>query len=302
MLSLQEHRDLQIFEEMKYLEEKLILMNNGKKFGQIVFMAGGAGSGKGFAISNFIEGEKFKIRGVDEWKKTLMKIADLKNKHKEIQGLNLRKGSDVFKLHMFVKKLGVNDKTMNNLLLDLRQDRLPNILFDITAKSPKDIANKIPALLNAGYEPRNIHLVWVLTNYSVAVKNNADRARVVPDDILLQTHEGAAKTMWTIIDGGKMPLGVDGRFDVILNNRENTVFFTGDVEVKGKKKVLGGTTDFGKARKDAQGRVVVKSFLSLNIKKEGQKMKSKDSLRKELHSWVATNVPKTAFTSREMDI
>ena len=53
----------------QYLEEKLIMYNQGKRYGQIVFLAGGAGSGKGFAIKNFMEGEKFKIRDVDEWKK-----------------------------------------------------------------------------------------------------------------------------------------------------------------------------------------------------------------------------------------
>ena len=50
----------------QYLEEKLILYQQGKRYGQIVFLAGGAGSGKGFAIKNFMEGEKFKIREVDE--------------------------------------------------------------------------------------------------------------------------------------------------------------------------------------------------------------------------------------------
>ena len=60
----------------KYLEEKLIMYNQGKRYGQIVFLAGGAGSGKGFAISNFMEKEKFKVRDVDEWKKAFMKIAD----------------------------------------------------------------------------------------------------------------------------------------------------------------------------------------------------------------------------------
>ena len=34
----------------QYLEEKLIMYNQGKRYGQIVFLAGGAGSGKGFAI------------------------------------------------------------------------------------------------------------------------------------------------------------------------------------------------------------------------------------------------------------
>ena len=48
--------------KFKQLEEKLILFNGGKNYGQVVFMAGGAGSGKGFAIKNFLEGNKFKIR------------------------------------------------------------------------------------------------------------------------------------------------------------------------------------------------------------------------------------------------
>ena len=44
-----------VFEEITedILNEKLITYGNRKPYGQIVFMAGGAGSGKGFAISNF---------------------------------------------------------------------------------------------------------------------------------------------------------------------------------------------------------------------------------------------------------
>ena len=64
----------------QYLEEKLILYNQGKRYGQIVFLAGGAGSGKGFAIRNFMEKEKFKVRDVDAWKTAFMKLADTTNK------------------------------------------------------------------------------------------------------------------------------------------------------------------------------------------------------------------------------
>ncbi len=77
-------------ESLEYLEEKLLLINNGKKYGQIVFLAGGAGSGKGFASTNFMEKEKFKVRDVDEWKTAFMKIGALKNKYPEIKGLNLK--------------------------------------------------------------------------------------------------------------------------------------------------------------------------------------------------------------------
>jgi len=83
----------------KYLEEKLILYNQGKRYGQVVFLAGGAGSGKGFAIRNFMEKEKFKVRDVDAWKTAFMTLADTTNKYPEIKGLNLKNSRDVLKLH-----------------------------------------------------------------------------------------------------------------------------------------------------------------------------------------------------------
>ena len=72
--------------EMQELAEKLLIIGKGKKYGQVVYLAGGAGSGKGFSIANFMEGEKFKNRDVDEWKKAFLKIAELKDKYPEIQG------------------------------------------------------------------------------------------------------------------------------------------------------------------------------------------------------------------------
>lgn len=82
---------------------------------------------------------------------------------------------------------------------------------------------------------------------SSVVKQNKKRDRVVPDDVLLLTHEGAAKTIWSILTGG-LPKGLNGRIDVILNNRENTVMF-----------------------KDSKGNEMegaVKGFLSLPVKKQ----------------------------------
>ena len=39
--------------EIADLIEKQIIIGKGKKYGQIVFMAGGSGSGKGFAMAGF---------------------------------------------------------------------------------------------------------------------------------------------------------------------------------------------------------------------------------------------------------
>lgn len=265
----------------QYLEEKLIMYNQGKKYGQIVFLAGGAGSGKGFAIKNFMEGEKFKIRDVDEWKKAFMKLSDTKKLYPEIQGLSLKDPKSVYKLHMFVKKKGIKDKTLDLLLSDANQSRLPNIMFDITMKDASDIGDVLPKLIEAGYNPKNIHLTWVLTNYAVAIVNNRNRERVVPEDIMLLSHEGAAKSMYDVIKG-KLPRGLNGAVRVILNNRENTIPYV-DPETK-------------KPMKTEQGDILVKDFTYLTFKKEGKSMGPESGVKKQLLGWISSNVPKTKLT------
>lgn len=282
ILEFKEYMTQKLFQQ---LDEKLIMYNQGKRYGQIVFLAGGAGSGKGFAIQNFMEGDKFKIRDVDEWKKAFQKIDELKGKYPEIRGLDLRKPKDVFKLHMFVKKSGIKENTLKAMLDDLvrsgaaSKGTLPNIIFDITLKDIGDITDVLPQLKAVGYQPKDIHVTWVLTNYHTAVQNNAGRSRVVPADILLKTHEGASKTMSEIIKG-KMPRGVDGAVNVILNNRENTIPW------KDKD---------GKPIKTSAGNIVVKDFTYINLKKEGKRFNREASVQKQLFDWIKDNVPDTAL-------
>ena len=265
----------------QYLEEKLILYQQGKKYGQIVFLAGGAGSGKGFAIKNFMEGEKFKIRDVDEWKKAFMKMADLQDKFPEIKGLNLKNPKDVYKMHMFVKKSGIKDKSLDLLLKDANSATLPNIMFDITMKDASDIGDVIPKLKEAGYDSNNIHLTWVLTNYAVAIVNNRNRERVVPEDIMLLSHEGAAKNMYNVVKG-KLPKGLNGGVRVVLNNRENTIPY---VDPETKKPV-----------KTKHGKLVIQDFTYLTFKREGKTIAPEADVKRELLSWISANVPKTKLT------
>lgn len=265
----------------QYLEEKLIMYGQGKRYGQIVFLAGGAGSGKGFAISNFMEKEKFKIRDVDEWKKGFLKLAQTRKQFSELKGLQLRNPKDVYKLHMFVKEKGIKDKSLDLLLRDSNTDRLPNIMFDITMKDASDIGDVLPKLIETGYNPKNIHLTWVLTNYAVAIVNNRNRERVVPEDIMLLSHEGAAKSMYDVIKG-KLPRGLNGAVRVILNNRENTIPYV-DPETK-------------KPMKTEQGDILVKDFTYLTFKKEGKSMGPESGVKKQLLGWISSNVPKTKLT------
>ena len=269
-------------EQVESLMEKLIVFNGGAKYGQIVFMSGGAGSGKGFAGSTFMESEKFKVRDVDEWKKAFLKISELKNKYPEIRGLNLKNSKDVFKLHQFVKDLSVNNKsfkegTLDLLLKDIRADRLPNIMFDITAKDLDDITEVLPVLQEAGYDAKNIHLAWILTDFKVSYAANLTRERVVPADIFLDTHRGASKTMQGILNRGSLPRGMDGRFVVVLNNRENTIFFKAGEKYKGKT-----------VPETARG---VKDFYYIEVKRAGKPFKPDADWKKELHAQIVQNVP-----------
>ena len=257
----------------------------GKRYGQIVFLAGGAGSGKGFAIDNFMEGEKFKVRDVDEWKKAFIKLADTKKLYPEIKGLKLKNPKDVYKIHKFVRDKGIKDTTLDLLLRDANTRHLPNILFDITMKDASDIGDIIPKLTEAGYAAKDIHLTWVLTNYAVAIVNNRNRTRVVPEDIMLLSHEGAATNMYDVVKG-KLPRGLNGGVRVILNNRDNTIAW---IDPDTKKPML-----------TKQGNIKVKDFTYLTFKKEGKTIGPEADVKRQLLGWIADNVPKTKLTKDMM--
>ena len=276
-----------LLEEYQQLDEKLIMFNNGARYGQIVFLAGGAGSGKGFALANFMENDKFKVRDVDEWKAALLKINDLKGKYPEIKGLDLRKPADVFKLHTFTKRLKIKENTLNSMLNDIvrsgsaKKGTLPNIVFDITLKELSDMTDVLKLIEGIGYKAKDIHVNWVLTKYEVAVRNNQERPRIVPDDILLKTHKGAAQTMSEIVKG-KLPRGVDGQVNVILNNRENTI----------PRLNKDGKVFVGKG-----GNIVVKDFTYLRLKKEGKPFSKEAVVQKQVFDWIKQNAPKDALST-----
>jgi hypothetical protein len=315
------------------LDEKLITFSNRAPYGQVVFMAGGAGSGKGFAIDNFIDAAGFKVRDVDEMKKALGKLDELgkvsvdswfkkygnklstkppknnpkgmtEREHIEefVLGKNLsisdiasdlKNPNNVASLHYIVDTMGLKDKWLINMLKGKsNKETLPNLLFDITAKKVASITEVIEPLLSAGYDPKNIHLIWVLTNYYTAVEANKDRDRVVPDDILLQTHEGAAKTMWEVLTQIK-PKGLEGRIDVILNNRDQTAFFVDD---KGKKIKV----EPSQQNKLKEAEPIVKGFKSLPIKKQGGGIVPENVWKDILKDWILKNVPKTISLTQDV--
>jgi hypothetical protein len=296
------------------LVEKQILYNNGAKYGQIVFLAGGAGSGKGFAVQHFMQGSEFKIRDVDELKIAFQKLdalgkfttQDLLDKYgdkiserdkdlikKELIDKNLKMGqldlktpTHVYILHVLVRATDVKNKTLDLMLAGAEKGQLPNLIFDSTFKEVEDMTSVLPKLFDAGYQPKDIHVSWVLTNYQIAIKNNKSRARVVPEDILLATHAGAAQTVYNLVTTA-MPPSVQGGIYVILNNPENTIFI---VDPKTNK-----------AYKDKKGNPVIKDFKYLTLKEPGKPAKKELDVKKQLLTWIKDNVPPGAVDTSELD-
>lgn len=313
-ISFYEYVDKRDFEARQSLLEKLIMYNQGKKYGQVVFLAGGAGSGKGFAIDNFMQGENFKIRDVDALKLAFQKLSrydkfttqQLLDKYgdklsdsdkalvkKEItdtgvklSGLNLRNPTHVYILHTLVRATGAKNKTLDLILNNAKEGKLPNILFDTTFADVDDMITYIPMLMRVGYQPKDMHVTWVLTNYEIAIKNNAMRARVVPEDILLKTHRGAAKTIVQLVKSG-FPKEINGGIYVVLNNPQNTMY------------IMDPKT--GKEYRDIRGRKVVGNFTYLTVKKPGQSITTDANIKKQLYAWIKDNVPSDALDTKDLD-
>lgn len=269
-----------LYEELqRYLEEKLLIIGKGAKYGQAVILAGGAGSGKSYAVSNFMQGEKFKVFNPDDIKDALLKMRDNVNnaakdalKHplpplsepmkktiQQIQGLNMLDPRDTGTMHKLVKDMkknaegktwdkdagkfisriykdmGIDQRKMvYTFFADRNRTALPNVMFDITLKDIGALHNDLKGelgvldfLKGAGYKPENIHIVWVLTDYRIAMQQNLTRGRVVSADILFQTHRGASGTMQDILFRNYGSLGINGDIAVILGGKNS-----GNVEYK----------------------------------------------------------------------
>lgn len=312
-LNFSEYVDLKDYKAHQLIE-KQILYNKGAKYGQIVFLAGGAGSGKGFAIQHFMQGSDFKVRDVDELKIAFQKLdalgkftikelvekygdkisekdkaiiqRELIDKNIGMSELNLKTPTHVYILHVLVRATGAKDKTLDLMLSGAEKGQLPNIIFDSTFKEVSDMTDVLPKLFKAGYEPKNIHVSWVLTNYQIAIKNNKSRSRVVPEDILLATHAGAAQTVYNLVTNG-MPPDVQGGVYIILNNPENTIFI---VDPKTNKPY-----------KDKKGNPVIKDFKYLTLKEPGKPANKELDVKKQLLTWIKDNVPPGAVDTSELD-
>ena len=275
-----------LFEEAETLLEKLITFG-GKaypKYGNIVLMAGGAGSGKGFVLSNLV-GMEGKVFDVDELKTLASKAPAIKRRVAQELGVdieklsqNLKDPENVGKLHDIMGDYLQIDKRKEQAfftsVLTAPADRKPNIIFDMTLKSLDKLEKIARDAASLGYDKKNVHIVWVVNDIEVAKQQNLKRARTVPTEILVNTHRGAANTMGDIINmGNKLKRYIDG--DIVF--AFNKVGVDANLSKSGK----GGS--------------YVKDANYFYVKRAGKAPTPVDKLEKEVLAKIKAYVPKDAF-------
>lgn len=278
-----------------FLNEKLIILGKTAypKFGTVVILAGGAASGKGFQINNLL-GVDGKILDVDAVKLMAMKSKVFAKRVKDetgydIANFDMKKPENVFKLHELMADVygvtkGVERALFSSILVS-DPNRKPNIIFDCTMKDMTKLESISRNVQELGYTKENIHLVWVVNDINVAMEQNSSRARVVPEEILIATHEGASLTMKKILDmGDKLKSYMDGDIWFSFNKAKvDATLVSSDLPDSAKaKKQFSGAKD--------KGSYVIKADY-IRIKKQGQPQLSSDKLSNVLVDKIKSYVP-----------
>lgn len=281
------------FDSSKMLAEKLITFG-GKaypKFGNILILGGGSGSGKGYQIKNLI-GLEGKTIDVDRLKELALKSPLMLAKYPELKNVNLKKPEDVFLVHNIVnKKEKLNTKMTTALKKSIftSTTQLPNLIFDTTLHEIDKLKEISEMALDLGYQKQNIHIVWVLNDIEVARQQNKERSRVVPDDILLQAHAGASKTFAEIIhDSETTRKYMDGDIWISFNVADKDV----GMEVPSNKR----PGEFGKWMKGSKtaGNYVNKADY-IKVKSQGKPVESSKILTQEILKKIKSYVPGGKF-------
>jgi len=261
-------------------------------------------SGKGFSIKNFTNmGDSYRVLDVDAIKATLLKINKLTGKYPELKGLDLRTPGDVSTLHHFVAKerdgktslqKSILQDTLGNAILSADPRRKPNLLFDKTLKTMKELKKVIKMVEELGYDKKDIHVIWTMTDFRVAMSRNLKRSRIVPEDILMGTHEGAAKTMFDLIKSFKSIRDIfDGEFYVINNNEIPGNVFNKPAFREFIKKTNEGII--------SERNVAENKFKYLRLKKAGKDIEFTKRHETELMQWLSDNIPRTKETAYIFD-
>ena len=244
-------------------------------------------SGKGFVQKNLF-GIQGKVFDVDALKKLAIKTVAIAQKVKarygvDLKTLNLKNPDDVSKLHDIVSDMGLikgKDSAFNKAVLMAHPDKRPNIIFDVTLKDFQKLDNITRRVQELGYDKKNIHIVWVINDVEIAKQLNAKRSRVVPKEILLNTHKGVSVTISDILKSGTaLKKYMDGCIYFVFNKTE---------EEDSKNK-----NPDSKINKSKNGGEYIKKANYIKVKEVGKTQMLPDDLSDEIINKIIEYAPDT---------
>lgn len=306
-----EIREAYVQEQYDILLEKLITFGGQAypKFGNIVIMAGGAGSGKGF-IKDKLVGIEGRVFDVDELKSLASKTPIIRKRVMDEFGVdleklagNLKNPDNVAKLHEIIgDALDLPDRRMKAFyvsVLTAPDDRKPNIIFDVTLKDLRKLEKLTRQVSSIGYAKENIHIVWVVNDIEVAIDQNAKRDRTVPVEILINTHRGASSTMMDVINmGNSLKKYMDGDIVFAFNKVGVDSKIVKGVEYGPNPTLDGkamGQTKSGRKigmAGSTKGGMVVTDANYFYVKRKGQDVTPQSKLAMDLKTKIQSYVPK----------
>lgn len=267
------------FESVTLLDEALITLGKKAypKFNNVLIMAGGAGSGKGFVLQNLIglEGKTF---DVDALKAMALRAKNVQKRVKkeigvDLSSMDLKNPEDVSKLHDIMTNVGIKDRQQKaafRSILSSEKDRKPNLIFDVTLKSLSKLKTLTDNAKRLGYKSENIHIVWVVNDVEIAKQQNRGRERVVHTEILVNTHRGVSNTMNDIINmGSTLKRYLDG--DIVF--AFNKIGVDSSVMISGR------------------GGMYIKKSNYFYVKRQGQRVRGEKELTKEVRAKIAKYTP-----------
>lgn len=281
----------------EFLDERQLTIGKKiyPKYNNVLILAGGSGVGKGFSIENVIgfQGKKF---DVDELKGQYKRLASDNEKLEQeyqnftdgkysLKNYNAKDPEQVSKLHMFLKQRKVINKQMSLFVqANKDSDNKPNIIFDVTLKELKKLEDIVNFCKDVGYDPKNIHIVWILNSEENAIRNNQSRGRTVNIDVLKSSHEGAAKTMREIINNNKKYTSdIDGDIWIVPNQQ----YIDTSVQI-----YLSKTGEVFK-NKIPKTLINLERYTAFQIKEQGKQAKSFNELEKDIQDKIKSYIPKT---------
>ena len=303
----------ELFEKkIRPIEEQLLTFGKevSPKFGNVIILAGGGGSGKSYIMTNLL-GFTPKVVNPDIFKERLQKTDEYRqmiydkyrnamtDELKEIfsKPIDLSNQTTVDRIHYFLKNLGLEDKVVKAFAKSVEDvSRLPNILFDGTLKTSKKVSKHLDMLFEVGYKPENVHLVWVINSEENNFVNNRNRARRVDDKRIFEAIVGSANNVLNIVKGeNELTNKIGGDWYVVFNEAITSVektdkvvknWFTGDSKtVKVPKSVSKRVDNVAKSR-----RPIVADYYRLKVK---GKKPNYSAIKREVLERISADLPST---------